>query len=288
MTRRKFFALAVAAPAVAADLTPADITLRISEINAEIGPGHVVRTTAYNGKVPGPLLRMTEGTPVTVEVINETRRPGLVHWHGLHLPPEVDGAHEEGTPMVQGRDRRRYTFTPRPAGTRWYHTHAMAGHNLTIGSYSGQFGMLVVAARSDPAPYDLEFPIILHEWDPFFVAATDLDYRVFSINGRMLSAGEPLRVRHGQHVLLRVLNASATNPHRIALPGHRFQVVALDGNIVPAPRSVTVLDLAPGEHIDAIVEMNRPGIWILGETDKKQRAAGAGVVVEYAGANGVA
>jgi FtsP/CotA-like multicopper oxidase with cupredoxin domain len=286
MTRRDFLALAAAAPALAGDPTPADITLRISEINAEIGPGQVVRTTAYNGQTPGPLLRMTEGTPVSVDVVNETRRPELVHWHGLHLPPEVDGAHEEGTPMVQGRDRRRYTFTPRPAGTRWYHTHAMAGHNLTIGSYSGQFGMLVIGSRSDPARYDVEFPVILHEWDPFFVAATDLDYRVCSINGRMLGTGEPLRVHRGQRALLRVLNASATNPHRIALPGHRFQVVALDGNIVPTPRTVSVLELAPGERIDAIVEMNQPGVWILGETDQKQRASGAGIVVEYAGAKG--
>ena len=79
------------------------------------------------------------------------------------------------------------------------------------------------------------------------------------MNVRMLGAGEPLRVRRGQRALQRLLNASATNSHRLALPGHRFQVVALDGNIVPTPRSVSVLELAPGERIDAIVEMNRPG-----------------------------
>jgi len=135
---------------------------------------------------------------VTVEVINETRRAELVHWHGFHIAPEVDGAHEEGTPMVQGRDRRRYSFTPRPEGTRWYHTHAMAGHNLQIGSYSGQFAMVVVAPRSDPARYDLEVPILLHEWAPYFVAETDIGYRHFSINGKMLGAGDPIRVRRGQ------------------------------------------------------------------------------------------
>src|SRR5260370_15451838 len=98
MTRRDFLALAAAAPALAGDPTPADITLRISEINAEIGPGHVVRTTAYNGEAPGPLLRMTAGTPATVEVIKETRRPELVHWHGLHLPPQPDGPPVASTP----------------------------------------------------------------------------------------------------------------------------------------------------------------------------------------------
>ncbi len=188
---------------------------------------------------------MTEGRPVTVDVINETSDPEMVHWHGFHIPPEVDGAHEEGTPMVQGRDHRLYTFTPRPAGTRWYHTHAMAGHNLKRGAYTGQFGMVVVEPAQNPARYDLDIPVVLHEWDPYFSADNmmDVDYRLFSINGKMLGAGEPIRVRRGQRALLRVLNASATMPHRLALPNHKFQVLALDGNAVPAPLTVPVLDL---------------------------------------------
>jgi FtsP/CotA-like multicopper oxidase with cupredoxin domain len=288
MRRRDFLALTAALPVFGGDGVPADITLRISEITAELGPKHTVRTVAYNGQTPGPLLRMAEGKSVTVEVVNETDRPELVHWHGLHIPPEVDGAHEEGTPLVQGRDRRRYTFTPQPSGTRWYHTHAMAHHNLTIGSYSGQFGMLIVEPRTDPARYDVEFPVILHEWEPYFVAATDLDYRVCTINGRVLGAGEPLRVRNGQRALFRILNASATNYHRLALPGHQFTVTALDGNPVATPRAVSVLELAPGERIDAVVELKHPGVWILGETDASRRTAGAGIVVEYANAKGPA
>ncbi len=65
-------------------------------------------------------------------------------------------------------------------------------------------------------------------------------------------------------------------------------MIALDGNAVPTPLSVPVLDLAPGERIDAIVEMNDPGIWVLGETDNRQRKAGAGIVMEYGGAKGKA
>jgi FtsP/CotA-like multicopper oxidase with cupredoxin domain len=285
ISRRAFLAAAAAATAQAAD---PDFTLRIGEISVDVGRGHTIRTLAYNGQIPGPLLRMTEGKPVIVDVVNETRNPEMVHWHGFHIPPEVDGAHEEGTPMVQGLDTRRFVFTPNPAGTRWFHTHAMAAHNLKIGTYSGQFGMAVVEPRSNPARYDLEVPVLLHEWDPFFSSdmAMDVDYRIFSINGKMLGAGEPIRVRAGQRALFRIVNASATMQHRLALPGHMFQVVALDGNAVPVPRSVPVLELAPGERVDAIVEMNSPGVWILGEEDGKQRAAGAGIVVEYAGSRG--
>jgi FtsP/CotA-like multicopper oxidase with cupredoxin domain len=150
--------------------TPADITVRISEIDLELGPKLAVKTRVYNGQAPGPLLRMTEGKTVAVDVVNETYEPEMVHWHGFFIPPDVDGSHEEGTPMVQGRDRRRYVFTPQPVGTRWYHTHATAGHNLKRGLYSGQFGMVVVEPRENPARYDLEVPVILHEWDPFFSA----------------------------------------------------------------------------------------------------------------------
>jgi FtsP/CotA-like multicopper oxidase with cupredoxin domain len=268
----------------------ADITLHIAELNADVGHGRFVKTLAYNGAIPGPLLRMREGSTVTVDVINDSSLPEMVHWHGFQIPPEVDGAHEEGTPHVQPKDSRRFQFTARPAGTRWYHTHAMAGQNTRIGMYSGQFGMAIVEPRENPARYDAEFPVILHDWEPFFRSDMegDLDYRLFTINGRMLGAGEPIRVKNGQRVLFRVLNASATMSHRLALAAHSFLVAALDGNPVPKPRQVPVLDLAPGERVDAIVEMKSPGVWVFGEVDDSRRAPGAGIVVEYGGAQGTA
>jgi len=295
MNRREFLAFAASTlPAArlarATDEPAADITLRIAEINADLGNGHVVKTLAYNGQVPGPLLRIPEGKTVTVDVVNQSHRPELVHWHGFHIPPEVDGTHEEGTPHVQPNDTRRYSFTANPTGTRWYHTHAMAGQNTHIGTYSGQFGMAVVEPRDNPARYDAEFPIILHDWEPFFRAEMegDVDYRLFTINGKVLGSAEPIRVKSGQRVLFRVLNASATKAHRLALSGHTFQIVALDGNAVPKQASAPVLDLAPAERVDALVEMKNPGVWIFGELEDAQRSGGAGIVVEYAGAQGAA
>ena len=113
-----------------ADAAGADFTIRISPVIVQLDPNRAISTIGYNGRSPGPVLRMREGKPVTVDVVNETDVPELVHWHGLFIPPEVDGAEEEGTPMVPARGRRRYQFVPRPAGTRWYHTHTMAGHRF--------------------------------------------------------------------------------------------------------------------------------------------------------------
>jgi FtsP/CotA-like multicopper oxidase with cupredoxin domain len=105
---------------------------------------------------------------------------------------------------------------------------------------------------------------------------------LYSINDKMLGAGEPLRVQPGQRVLMHLLNASASQIHRVALAGHKFQVIALDGNPVPTPQQVEVIEIAPGERVDAIVEMNNPGVWILGEIRDGARQSGMGMVVEYA------
>jgi FtsP/CotA-like multicopper oxidase with cupredoxin domain len=101
-------------------------------------------------------------------------------------------------------------------------------------------------------------------------------------NSHALGSGEPVRVKEGQRVLFRILNASATEQHRIALPGHRFKIVSLDGNAVPVPREVDTIEMGPAERVDSVVMMNQPGVWILGEANDQIRNAGLGIVVEYA------
>ena len=126
MNRRDFVtragAAAVLARSSAAALFKAPTThgalhkLTIEPVSLEIAPGIVIPTVGYNGMVPGPLLRMREGQPVTVEVTNKTSVPELVHWHGLAIDPINDGAMEEGSPMVPAHGRLAYNFTPKPSG----------------------------------------------------------------------------------------------------------------------------------------------------------------------------
>ena len=156
-------------PAAAAqENSKADFTLRIAPVTVELTPTRIISTIGYNGTSPGPVLRMKEGKPVTVDVINETDVPELVHWHGLFIPADVDGVEEENTPMVPPHGRIRYQFTPRPAGTRWYHTHTMAGSDLHRGAYTGQFGFLMIESANNPGNYDQEVFLALREWEPFF------------------------------------------------------------------------------------------------------------------------
>jgi FtsP/CotA-like multicopper oxidase with cupredoxin domain len=114
----------------------------------------------------------------------------------------------------------------------------------------------------------------------------EVGYRSFTINGRMLGHGKPVRVKQGERILFHVLNGSATEIRSLALPGHFFHVVALDGNPVPTPTAVPVLWLGTAERVSAIVEMNHPGIWIMGDLADDDRRHGMGIVVEYAGHTG--
>jgi FtsP/CotA-like multicopper oxidase with cupredoxin domain len=293
---------AASLPSPAAATSKPDYTLKIEPCNLEIAPGVVVKTTAYNGQVPGPMLRVREGVPVNIDVTNASANPDIVHWHGLAIDSLNDGAMEEGSPMIAPGGQLRYTYTPKPAGTRWYHTHAGAGGDLSLGTYSGQFGFLLVEGKDDPGHYDQEIFLAIHQWEGSFVpmvetmrsessnmpltTGSDVGYKYATVNQHMLGAGEPIRVKQGQRIFMRLLNASATENVVLALPGHTFKVIATDGNPVPNPASVEVLSLAVAERVDAVVEMNAPGVWVLGSILPEARRMGLGIVVEYSGKTG--
>ena len=299
-----------------------DYTLHIKTVPIEIAPNRIISATTYNGQFPGPLLRFNEGEPVTVDVYNDTDVPEQLHWHGQMVPVDVDGAAEEGTPFIPAHGKRRIVFTPRPSGFRFYHTHNRAGADLHAGQYGGEVGPVYIEPKQEPGNYDREVFLVLKEFEPTFSRGGDMamdflspaaivkalqeqgesamkaslakgmphgyevGYGSFTINGRMLHHGDPIRVKPGERVLFHVLNGSATEIRSLALPGHSFQVVALDGNPVPNPANVPVLWLGTAERVSAIVQMTHPGVWIMGDTDDDDRHHGMGIVVEYAGQSG--
>jgi FtsP/CotA-like multicopper oxidase with cupredoxin domain len=300
----------------------ADHVIRIQTGLVELAPEKIISTTTYNGQFPGPLLRLKEGQRITVDIYNDTDTPEQLHWHGQFLPDSVDGAEEEGTPFIPAHGMRRITFVPGPSGFRFYHTHTRAGSNLHAGHYTGQVGPVYIEPTREPGAYDREVFLVLKEFEPFFSKGGDMamdflapatqveslkdagesamkaslskgmqhgyevGYQLFSINGRMLGHGEPVRVKPHERVLFHILNGSATEIRSLALPGHTFKVVALDGNPVPVAAEVPVLWLGTAERVSAIVEMKNPGIWVLGDLADDDRNRGMGIVIEYAGQKG--
>jgi len=293
MSRRTLLTHAAAAPlaalapsfAQAADSTQrtgkADYTLRIAAGLVELSPEHIVSTTLYNGQFPGPLVRLTEGKRVIVDIFNDTDTPEQLHWHGQFVPVDVDGAAEEGTPYVPARGMRRIAYVPQPSGFRFYHTHVVPKDNLGLGTYTGQAGPVYIEPVNNPGAYDREIFLVFKEFLPSFSHGGDMamdfligerikelqdigakadqqfsgpkDYEVdcelFSINGKMLGHGDPILVKQGERVLFHVLNASAGEIRSLALPGHTFRIVALDGNPVPTQAHVPVLWLGTAERL---------------------------------------
>jgi FtsP/CotA-like multicopper oxidase with cupredoxin domain len=304
-----------------ADAAP-DYSLTIGTKPIEIAPKRFVSVTSYNGQFPGPLLRFKEGQRVTVDVHNENDVPEQLHWHGQAIPSDVDGAAEEGTPFIPAHGSRRMSFIPKPSGFRFYHTHIRAGSDLSRGQYSGLVGPVYIESKQNPGKYDREIFLTMKEFEPTFSRGGDMDmhflapaatvknlkdhgenlmkaslakgmpkgfevgYGAFTINGRMLGHGEPIRVKHGERVLFHVLNGSAGEIRSLALPGHTFIIVAMDGNPLPKPVRVPGLWIGTAERISAIVEMNHPGVWVMGDVSDDDRHHGMGTVVEYAGHSG--
>jgi FtsP/CotA-like multicopper oxidase with cupredoxin domain len=201
------------------------------------------------------------------------------------------------------------------------HTHLVPGADLSLGQYNGQVGPVYIEPKLNPGAYDQEIFLTLKEFEPAFSRGGDMaadflagqpipelrdkgeaamaaslasgkprgfevGYEAFAINGSMLGHGDPIKVTQGQRLLLHVLNASATESRSLALPGHTFTVLALDGDLVPNPAEVPVLWLGAAERISATVNMTNPGTWVLGDLSDDDRGNGMGAVVEYAGSSG--
>ena len=305
----------------AADEAPAekaDYTLRIDTGLVELSPEHIVSTTLYNGQFPGPLVRLREGQRVVVDIHNDTDTPELVHWHGqIHSQRcrrRLGGRHAvhaaaRYAPYRFCAEALRFPLLPYPRRGRRRseprHLHRPGGTGLH-------------RAENNPGAYDREVFLVLKEFEPSFSRGGDMamdvlagapikelqqigkeaeekpkrpkgyevGYELFGINGKMLGQGEPIRVKQGERVLFHVLNASAGEIRSLALPGHAFRIVALDGNPVPTQADVPVLWLGTAERISAIVEMNHPGVWVMGDLADDDRGHGMGIVVEYANAKG--
>ena len=302
----------------------ADYSLTIATTPLELAPNRIVSVTTYNGQFPGPLLRMKEGQKVTVEVQNKTDVPEQLHWHGQFAGTDVDGAAEEGTPFIEPHRSRRISFIPGPSGLRFYHTHIRAGADLAAGQYSGLVGPVYIEPKENPGRYDREVFVTMKEFQPTLSRGGDMamdflspaqtvptlknagessmnaslgkgnphgyevGYDSFTINGKMLGHGEPVRVKQGERVLFHVLDGSAGEIRSLVLPGHTFTIIAMDGNPLPKPAHAPGLWLGTAERISAVVEMNHPGVWVMGDLSDDDRKHGMGIVVEYAGYKGKA
>jgi FtsP/CotA-like multicopper oxidase with cupredoxin domain len=320
VSRRQFIAGSLACgSSVFARASPcpnrAELHLTLSPYKLEIASNRFVQTTAYTNHSTDSVLYLEANCPTEISITNATNMQDFVHWHGLRVPALLDGTPEEDSLGIAPGATLQYTLPAQRPGLGFAHSHAMSGHGLACGPYSGQFLPVAIGNFRSTIPFDREVFLTSHEWLPTLVDTAgeersleamqhlrvdpdseeedegsdggwDIVYKAATLNGKVLGAGEPIRVRAGERILFRIVNASATEPLQLALPGHRFLVLALDGYPVPTPVLVEQLELGVGERIDAVVIMNTPGIWVLGSPDDRARNLGMGVVIEYADRTG--
>ncbi|MEZ5184369.1 MAG: multicopper oxidase family protein [Candidatus Nanopelagicales bacterium] len=254
--------------------------LRARAVDVDLG-GRTVSTWAYGDTVPGIPLRVTAGDRVRVEVANELPVETSVHWHGLAIGNDMDGVPGLTTPAIAPGGRFTYDFVVSDPGTHWFHPHT--GLQLD----SGLYAPLIVDDPREPGRYDKEWIVVLDDWtdgvgpsaDQIFARLTqsapesgdgmpmgrmdhgmgmvdggDVDYPLLLVNGRPPSDPEVLRVKPGDRVRIRIINAGADTVFTVAIGGHRLRVTHSDGYPVQ-PLETSAVRIGMGERYDVIVKV---------------------------------
>jgi FtsP/CotA-like multicopper oxidase with cupredoxin domain len=244
-----------------------EFKLTVQKVRWTILPGVEVVAYTYNGAVPGPEFRVTEGDKVRILVTNTLGEPTVVHWHGMQIPNDQDGAADVTQPAIKPGETFTYEWTaPNTPGTFFYHTHFEGDRQQTLGLY----GPLIVEAKQPRVKYDAEYTVMLGEWrvkNGQTYPAMDFDGMLpnfFTINGKSYPATDTLNVKVGQRVLIRFIG-SGQFIHPMHLHGHAFKIVGTDGNPVPESAQWTkdVVTVSPGERYDVEFMARAPGKWLL-------------------------
>ena len=239
-------------------------TMDIAPVSKRIGDA-TVRMLAYNGSIPGPTLRVRQGSEVLVDVGNDGDTEATVHWHGLRLENRFDGTHETQEPIpVGGRFTSRVTFPD--AGVYWYHPHIREDHGKEMGLYGN---VIVVPSDADYwPPVHREMAITLDDVliEDGRIAPFSRSETTHAAMGRfgnvLLVAGEPelaLTARAGEVVRLYLTNTANTRVFKVALPGARMKLVGGDSGRCECEQFVEDLVLAPSERSVVDVLFETPG-----------------------------
>lgn len=217
--------------------------------------GTALRVWAYNGQVPGPTLRVKLGETLRVTFTNQLPQETTIHWHGVRVPNGMDGVPHATQPPVPPGGTFVYEFTPKDAGTFWFHPHVRSSEQVERGLY----GLLIVEDVAPP-PYTQDVTWILDDFllggdrqiVPRFNTPGDLMHdgrwgNAITVNGRTDTV---LKARAGERIRLRLLNASNGRIYAPDLGGLDAKIIAVDGLYARAPIPLARFELAPGNRID--------------------------------------
>src|SRR4051812_47373782 len=263
--------------------------LRIAPVTKQLGAA-AVRMLAYNGSIPGPTLRVRQGSEIEVDVVNDGDLEQTVHWHGLRLDNRSDGTHETQPPIpVGGRFSCRVAF-PDP-GIYWYHPHIREDYAQEMGLYGN-----VIVEPADPdywGPAHRELcltldDVLLEDGQIAPFSRLETNYAAMGRFGdTLLIAGEPevkLTAKRGEVVRIYLTNTANTRVFKVALPGARMKLVGGDSGRVEHEQLIEDVVLAPSERAVVDVLFEQPGELVLEHRtpEKPYRLGGVTVADERA------
>ena len=249
-------ALAKAYPADAPQIIDTvKFDLRAAPTSIPMLDGRALDVWAYNGTVPGPVLRVRLGEEVVVDLDNGLPQPTTIHWHGVRVPNAMDGVPGVTQDPIPPGGTFTYRFVPKDAGTFWFHPHVRGSEQIERGLY----GVLVVD-DAEPEPYSRDEVWVLDDWrlgqdgqiDPNFVTRHDLAHdgrwgRMVTVNG---DAGQQMEVAPGERVRLRLVNSSNGRVYRPDFGTLAPKVIAVDGMYTRQPLAMDEFVIAPGNRLD--------------------------------------
>jgi FtsP/CotA-like multicopper oxidase with cupredoxin domain len=245
------------------------LDLRVGPVAKRLGDT-TVRMLGYNGSIPGPTLKVAQGSEIVVHVTNQGDLDTTVHWHGLRLDNKYDGVpHETQAPIpVGGSFTYRIQF-PDP-GLYWYHPHIREDYTQELGLYGN---ILVTPSDPDywpPADRDLVLTlddILIEDGKIAPFSPSETTYAAMGRFGNVfLTSGEPnlhLEARAGEVVRLWLTNTANTRVFNVRLPGARMKLVGGDSGRVEHQELVEGVLLAPSERAVVDVLVEQPGELVL-------------------------
>lgn len=268
----------------------------------------------YNGTLPGEEIRVKEGDQVVIQFKNSLPEPSAIHLHGLPIPNEMDGVPGVTQNAVLPGETFNYGFVANIPGTYWYHSHQDGAKQVDKGLY----GAFIVESKDNKEEYTLDKVIMLDEWSSMTVsrdrAMEGMDhskmgqgnqmkntdsgndntephsksmnevYDTFLINGKAAPKIESVKVKQGDRVKLRFINAGLFT-QVVSIPGHSYTVTHYDGQEVNQPKDLSnvALRIAPAERYDIEIIMDQPGAWaisVFAEQNKEKLFASLPIIYE--------
>lgn len=292
---------------------PREVRLVAAPGEIEVAPGRTYRTWLYNGRAPGPEIRLREGERLRVTLQNRLPEPTTVHWHGIPLPNAMDGVPDVTQAPTPPGGTFVYDFVAQPAGTYIYHSHVGLQLDRAL------IGPLVIEESTPHVTYDRDYTLVLDDWlpsDPEPASARTRamrggmgemmrqmmggrrgmmgqggmmaqdparpEYAALLVNGRTSDDPPAFEVRRGERARLRLVNLASATTFRVAIAGHAMLVTHADGRPVE-PVTMDALIIGMGERYDVLIEADNPGVWTVAAASVLGTPEPARAVLRYTG-----